>query len=109
VASKEPFPELAAAETSDIYEALRELRERDGNLDKILAFVTYLIKDRGESQSPFIYETLVKANCDKNGSAGTVRKLLAEMQTDGVEGTPAFYHGALRVRWPAPALLGHTD
>lgn len=109
VASKEPFSELAQAETADIYNALRELREREGNLKKILAFVAYLVKDRGEEQSVFVYETLLKANCNKDGSADTVRKLLAEMEAAGIEGTPAVYHSALRVSWSASMLTWNTN
>jgi len=90
---------LAAASPETLHEALREFRESDGNHRKIMAYVQQLLKCSGGEKTPFIYETLVKANCCTKGSADSVRELLKEMRNANRGGlSSATYHAALRVR-----------
>ncbi len=96
--ARPPYAELKDAPTAAILDALRQLREADGQHKKITAFVRFLQDVRGEERSGFLYETLVKANGCTTGSADHVRELLREMRNGNREGlSSATYHAALRV------------
>ncbi len=97
--AKPPYRELQGATATTIVEALRQLRETDGQHAKMMALVGQLCDVHGQGGTAFVYETLVKANCCIEGSADQVRELLKEMRQADREGlSSATYHAALRVR-----------
>lgn len=91
-------PETADAPTPAIYEALRVLRSREGQSNKIRRLVKYLVEERGERPNVFLYEALVTANWDTaTGSANELAEIYKEMRAAGIEPSPGWYHSALRV------------
>lgn len=99
IRSKSQFPNtIHNAPTPVIYEALRGLRTRKDQGEKIRAFVDYLVKTRGERPNLFLYEALVTANWDTTtGSAAELKAMVYEMKGAGIEASQGFYHSALRV------------
>jgi hypothetical protein len=92
---RRPYRELDDASIPLIYDALRQLRNRPNALEKVAEFVTYLLVNRGQPPSPFLYETLVQASVDTQASAGSLNKLLREMEKLEIHRSSALYHGAL--------------
>ncbi|KAL2200520.1 hypothetical protein P885DRAFT_66196 [Corynascus similis CBS 632.67] len=91
-------PETADAPTPAIYEALRVLRSREGQSNKIRRLVKYLVEERGERPNVFLYEALVTANWDTaTGSANELAEIYKEMRAAGIEPSPGWYHSALRL------------
>ncbi|CAK7232646.1 hypothetical protein SBRCBS47491_008342 [Sporothrix bragantina] len=96
--ARPPFQrELAAASTSAIYEALRELQDKPQAFNRIQAFARYLLDERREAPTAALYEALVRSNCHVNGSADAVQDLLRVLQEGRIEGTPSLFQGALSV------------
>lgn len=98
---------LTTATTEDIYEALRIVRDRRRTKDKrtTAALVKHLLAT-GTAPNTFIYETVLMAHADPDGSADTVKTLLWEMRDNMLPWSSTAYHAALRV---SPATLGNLE
>ncbi|KAK4134316.1 hypothetical protein BT67DRAFT_403395 [Trichocladium antarcticum] len=110
IRSKSQFPNtIHNAPTPVIYEALRGLRTRKDQGEKIRGFVDYLVRGRGERPNLFLYEALVTANWDTTtGSAAELKAMVYEMKGAGIEASQGFYHSALRLLAVHPDYLARV-
>ncbi|KAJ3561777.1 hypothetical protein NPX13_g8813 [Xylaria arbuscula] len=84
--------------TPTIYAVLKELEDAEDTYYAITRFVEYLIKERGEKPNAALYESLIKANVNKqHGSAKVAGQLLKEVQSHNIPTTPEMYHALLKV------------
>lgn len=90
--------ELNNVGTDAIVEGLRELCESEGQYHGICNTVRYLVTKRNKKVDVFLYNCLIRANCDpKLGSAKAVGDMIEEMETTRVLPTAATYQSALEV------------
>lgn len=88
--------------TRAIYAILKELQDAEDTYYAITRLVEYLIKERGEKPNTALYESLIKANVDRqHGSARVAGQLLKEVQSHNIPTTPELYQALLKVRHPA--------
>ncbi|KAI3342988.1 hypothetical protein F4824DRAFT_485771 [Ustulina deusta] len=84
--------------TRDIYAVLKELQYAEDTYLPITRLVEYLIKEREEKPNAALYESLIKANINKQyGSAKVATQLLKEMQSRNIAATPEIYQALLAV------------
>ncbi|KAI0841934.1 hypothetical protein F5Y06DRAFT_258633 [Hypoxylon sp. FL0890] len=89
---------LDRIETKTIYAALKELSRAEGTYWSIVKLVEYLVNERKEKPNAMLYESLIRANVDKNhGSAEVAGQLLKEMEKLGIPTTPQIYQAVLEV------------
>jgi hypothetical protein len=87
--------------TRTIYATLKELQNAEDIYLPATRLVEYLVRERGESPNAALYESLVKANVNKQyGSAKAAGQLLKEVQSHNIPTTPEFYHALLEVSNP---------
>lgn len=85
--------------TRDIYAALKELQITEDAYFPITRLVEYLMKERGERPNAALYESLIRANIDKQyGSAKVAAQLLREVQSHNIPTTLELYQALLEVR-----------
>ncbi|KAH8735526.1 hypothetical protein BGZ61DRAFT_471950 [Ilyonectria robusta] len=101
-------PTLETIPSEEIVKALEVLR--NGNYDmmpdphaRIVQFVKFLIVERQYPPDAFIYECMMDAMTDPQGSAMGVRNLLRDMDAQGIMPTAAICYSALE------ALTVHPD
>ncbi|KAI0446779.1 hypothetical protein F4803DRAFT_452261 [Xylaria telfairii] len=84
--------------TRTIYATLKELQNTEDTYLPITRLVEYLVKERGEQPNAALYESLIKANINKQyGSAKVAAQLLKEVQRRGIPTTPEIYQALLEV------------
>ncbi|RWA14776.1 hypothetical protein EKO27_g350 [Xylaria grammica] len=84
--------------TRALYAALKELQGAEGTYFSIARLVQYLVKERGERPNSALYESLIKANIDKQyGSAKAAAHLLKEVQNHNIPTTPGIYQALIEV------------
>ncbi|XXG94503.1 hypothetical protein Hte_000760 [Hypoxylon texense] len=84
--------------TKTIYAALKELPRAQGTYHSVVKLVEYIVKERKERPNAILYESLIKANVDKNyGSAEVASQLLKEIEKAGIPVTPQIYQALLEV------------
>ncbi|KAI1779839.1 hypothetical protein F4818DRAFT_155090 [Hypoxylon cercidicola] len=84
--------------TKTIYATLKELPRAQGTYHSVVKLVEYLVKERKERPNAILYESLIRANVDKNhGSAEVSSQLLKEMEKLGIPVTPQIYQALLEV------------
>ncbi|KAI1134504.1 hypothetical protein F5Y05DRAFT_206992 [Hypoxylon sp. FL0543] len=84
--------------TKTIYAALKELSTSEGTYLSIVKMVEYLVNERKEKPNALLYESLIRANVDKNhGSAQVALQLLREMDRLRIPTTPQIYQAILEV------------
>ncbi|KAI2468781.1 hypothetical protein F4781DRAFT_432019 [Annulohypoxylon bovei var. microspora] len=84
--------------TKTIYAALKELTASEDTYLSVVKLVEYLVKERDERPNALLYESLIRANVDKNhGSAEVARELLREMERLKIPTTPQVYQAVLEV------------
>ncbi|TRX96550.1 hypothetical protein FHL15_002452 [Xylaria flabelliformis] len=84
--------------TRTIYAALKELQNAEDTFFSITRLVEYLVKERGEGPNAALYESLIKANINKQyGSAKVAAQLLKEVQSRNIPTTPEIYQALLEV------------
>ncbi|KAI1757280.1 hypothetical protein F4782DRAFT_526037 [Xylaria castorea] len=84
--------------TRTIYAALKELQNAEDTYFPITRLVEYLVKERGERPNAALYESLIKANINKQyGSAKVAIQLLKEVQSRNIPTTPEIYQALLEV------------
>ncbi|KAI0409574.1 hypothetical protein F4802DRAFT_604272 [Xylaria palmicola] len=84
--------------TRTIYAALKELQDVEKTYFPITRLVEYLVKERGERPNAVLYESLIKANTDKqHGSAKAAAQILQEIQSHHIVTTPEIYWALLEV------------
>ncbi|OTA93833.1 hypothetical protein M434DRAFT_395215 [Hypoxylon sp. CO27-5] len=89
---------LERVPTKTIYAALKELSRAEGTYFAIVKMVEYLVKERREVPNALLYESLIRANVDKDhGSAVVVGHLLNEMDKLRIPTTPQIYQAILEV------------
>ncbi|KAI0486073.1 hypothetical protein F4859DRAFT_511072 [Xylaria cf. heliscus] len=92
--------------TRTIYATLKELQNTENTYVPITRLVEYLIKERGERPNAALYESLIKANVDKQyGSAKVAAQLLKEVQSRSIPTTPEIYQALLEVTAVHPDYL----
>ena len=101
-ASPRPFrngrPPLVELTTRDLYERLR-FDAAAGRHEEVMNIVQILIKDRRERLSQSIYSAILHSFVSPSeGTAGKVRKVLEEMQEEGIEPDAQTCHNVLEVR-----------
>ncbi|POR33880.1 Uncharacterized protein TPAR_05911 [Tolypocladium paradoxum] len=103
---------LGDAPVDDIVAALATMRDPHGwsfhgqDIDRhgrIIQLVGHLLRARGQPPKPFIYECLMDAMVDPQGSAKGVRKLLDDMTWQNIKPTATMCQSALA------ALANHPD
>ena len=107
---------LSTTPIEDITAALRLIRERQGwrfhNVTetrrihrhrRIILLCQHLVCDRDQAVSPFVYECMMDAMIDPDGSADGVRRLLRDMSENGIKPTAQLCHSAL------DALMVHPN
>ncbi|RDA95245.1 hypothetical protein CP533_1887 [Ophiocordyceps camponoti-saundersi (nom. inval.)] len=70
---------------------------------RIIQMVRHMVRFRGQTSNIFMYESLMDAMADPEGSAIGVRKLLLDLAAQGVKPSAALLHSALA------ALANHPD
>ncbi|KAI8954316.1 hypothetical protein F4801DRAFT_22121 [Xylaria longipes] len=84
--------------TRTIYAALKELQNAEDTYFPITRLIEYLVKERGERPNAALYESLIKANINKQyGSAKAAAQLLKEVQSRSIPTTPEIYQALLEV------------
>ncbi|KAI4867811.1 hypothetical protein F4820DRAFT_456692 [Hypoxylon rubiginosum] len=84
--------------TKTIYAALKQLPRAQGTYHSVVKLVEYLVKERKERPNAILYESLIRANVDKNhGSAEVASQLLKEIEKTGIPVTPQIYQALLEV------------
>ncbi|KAI1090376.1 hypothetical protein F5B19DRAFT_494434 [Rostrohypoxylon terebratum] len=84
--------------TKTIYAAIKELTNAEDTYLSIVKLVEYLVIERGERPNATLYESLIKANVDKNrGSARVAGQLFEEMLSLNIATTPQVYQALLEV------------
>ncbi|KAI8157697.1 hypothetical protein K4K49_012965 [Colletotrichum sp. SAR 10_70] len=99
----DPIEALRAAPEPAVYEALEVLRGQPKSFEKVATIITHLVTDRDAELSPTLYEHLVVAMADVQGSAAMLAQLFAEMRELHLAPSPAIHHAALA------ALAVHPD
>ncbi|KAK2771080.1 pentatricopeptide repeat protein [Colletotrichum kahawae] len=99
----DPMEALRAAPEAAVYEALEVLRGQPKSFEKVATIITHLVTDRNAELSPALYEHLVVAMADVQGSAAMLAQLFAEMRELHLAPSPAIHHAALA------ALAVHPD
>ena len=92
-----PYYRLRLASLPVIYDALRLLKLEAGSFRKVAAFVLHIVKARGQSPSPFLFETLIHVMVDTRCSAAALGTLLREMDELAVNKSSGLCEGALAV------------
>ncbi|KAI1382030.1 hypothetical protein F4677DRAFT_400595 [Hypoxylon crocopeplum] len=84
--------------TKTIYAALKELPRVEGTYYSVVKLVEYLTRERKEKPNVMLYESLIRANVDKNhGSAEVASQLLKEIERLRIPTTPQIYQALLEV------------
>ncbi|KAI1444497.1 hypothetical protein F5Y02DRAFT_418948 [Annulohypoxylon stygium] len=84
--------------TKTIYAAIKELTNAEDTYLSVVRLVEYLVKKREEKPNAMLYESLIRANVDKNhGSAKVANRLFEEMQSLNIATTPQIYQALLEV------------
>ncbi|KAI2629891.1 hypothetical protein GGR54DRAFT_586768 [Hypoxylon sp. NC1633] len=84
--------------TKTIYAALKDIPGAEGTYFSVTKLVEYLVKERKEKPNAMLYESLIRANVDKNhGSAEVASQLLKEMDKLAIPTTPQIYRALLEV------------
>ncbi|XDG10146.1 hypothetical protein ABKA04_009761 [Annulohypoxylon sp. FPYF3050] len=84
--------------TKTIYAAIKELTNAEDTYLSVVRLVEYLVKKREEKPNAVLYESLIRANVDKNhGSAKVANRLFEEMQSLNIATTPQIYQALLEV------------
>ncbi|OHE91659.1 pentatricopeptide repeat domain-containing protein [Colletotrichum orchidophilum] len=99
----DPNEQLRAAPLPAILDALQVLRGQPRSFKKVATIITYLVRARGIEMSPNLYEDLIVAAADVQGSAAFLAQLFAEMKRLQFTTTPSISHAALA------ALAVHPD
>ncbi|KAL0769184.1 hypothetical protein CaCOL14_008492 [Colletotrichum acutatum] len=95
--------QLRAAPLPAILDALEVLRGQPKSFKKVATIITYLVRARGVELSPKLYEDLIVATADVQGSAAFLAQLFAEMKRLQFTTSPSISHAALA------ALAIHPD
>ncbi|KAI0460185.1 hypothetical protein F5B21DRAFT_135439 [Xylaria acuta] len=96
--------------TRTIYATLKELQNAEDTYFPITWLVEYLVKERGERPNAALYESLIKANINKQyGSAKVAAQLLKEVQSRNVPTTPEIYQALLEVTAVHPDYVLRTQ
>lgn len=105
-----PNEQLRSAPLPAVYDALQLLRGQPKSFDKVATIITHLVRDRDVELSPILYEHLVVAMADVQGSAAMLGQLFAEMRQLQLNPTTAICHAALAVCPPGMTRGKHcTD
>ncbi|KAI2784540.1 hypothetical protein F4815DRAFT_453431 [Daldinia loculata] len=89
---------LESIPTKTIYAAIKELTRVENTYKSIVKLVEYLVRERKEKPNVMLYESLIRANIDKNhGSAEIAGRLLQEMERLRIPTTPQIYQALLEV------------
>ncbi|KAK2018106.1 pentatricopeptide repeat domain-containing protein [Colletotrichum eremochloae] len=99
----DPDEQLRAAPLSAIYEALQALHGQPKTFQKVATFITHLVQSRNAELDSTLYEHLVVATADVQGSAAMLAQLFTEMKQLQLKPTTSICHGALA------ALAVHPD
>ncbi|KAK1594238.1 pentatricopeptide repeat domain-containing protein [Colletotrichum navitas] len=99
----DPNEQLRAAPLSAIYEALQVLQGQPKTFQKVATFITHLVQSRNAELDSQLYEHLVVAMADVQGSAAMLAQLFAEMKQLQLKPTTSMCHAALA------ALAVHPD
>ncbi|KAI1208050.1 uncharacterized protein F4807DRAFT_432998 [Annulohypoxylon truncatum] len=84
--------------TKTIYGAIKELTRAEGTYLTVVRLVEYLVKERKERPNLMLYESLIRANVDKDhGSAEVAGQLLEEIESLNLAATPQVYQAILEV------------
>ena len=103
---------LASTSVEDIVSALATIRDARGwqfhgqDVDRhgrIVQLVRHLVAEREQPASPFVYECMMDAMADPQGSVKGIRKLLEDMTAHNMKPTAAVCASALA------ALANHPD
>lgn len=103
---------LEKARIDDIVAAIMAMRDPRGwafngrpidRWSRIIQLVQHLVRDRDQPLSSFVYESVMEAMADPCGSAETVRRLLDDMESQGIRPTATLCQNALT------ALAVHPD
>lgn len=103
---------MRRASPDDIMSALLTMRQPRGwhfhgqEIDRhsrIILLVRHVLSERGQRPSPFIYECMMDAMVDPQGSAKGIRKLLDDMASQNIKPTSDMCQSALA------ALANHPD
>lgn len=91
-------PELG---NSDLHKELQHVALK-GDFVRTYVLVEALVKERGVEPNINLYLALILANaCTQYGSPAEVKRLLVEIEKEGLVPDPAIYHAVLKVaRWP---------
>ncbi|KAI8958473.1 hypothetical protein F5Y11DRAFT_336132 [Daldinia sp. FL1419] len=90
--------QLESIPTNTIYAAIKELTRAEDTYWSTVRLVEYLVRERKEKPNVVLYESLIRANIDKNhGSAEIAGRLLKEMERLGIPTTPQIYQALLEV------------
>ncbi|KZF23322.1 hypothetical protein L228DRAFT_282057 [Xylona heveae TC161] len=88
---------LASESTEHLYEVLRSAAAQ-GQYERVLELVNYLVKHRHEEPNLRLYSALLLANVDPNhGIATRITAILDEMSRERIGADSGFYHAALKV------------
>ncbi|KAK1988478.1 pentatricopeptide repeat domain-containing protein [Colletotrichum cereale] len=99
----DPNEQLRAAPLPAIYEALQVLQGQPKTFQKVAMFITHLVQSRNAELDSKLYEHLVVATADVEGSAAMLGQLFAEMKQLQLKPTTSICHAALA------ALAVHPD
>lgn len=103
---------LLSTPEEDIVNCLISIRDPKGwsihgsDIDRharILQLVTHIVRARGRAVNPFVYECMMDAMADPEGSVHGIRRLLHDMAEGGMKPTAAICRAAL------DALMIHPD
>ncbi|KAI3559569.1 pentatricopeptide repeat domain-containing protein [Colletotrichum abscissum] len=89
--------QLRAASLPAILDALEVLRGQPKSFKKVATIITYLVRARGVELSPKLYEDLIVATADVQGSAAFLAQLFAEMKRLQFTTSPSISHAALAI------------
>ncbi|KAK1993239.1 pentatricopeptide repeat domain-containing protein [Colletotrichum falcatum] len=99
----DPNEQLRAAPLPAIYEALQVLQGQPNTFQKVSTFITHLVQSRNVELDFKLYEHLIVATADVQGSAAMLAQLFAEMKQLQLKPTTSTCHAALA------ALAVHPD
>ncbi|KAJ0321954.1 hypothetical protein COL5a_008932 [Colletotrichum fioriniae] len=89
--------QLRAAPLPAILDALEVLRGQPKSFKKVATIITYLVRARGVELSPKLYEDLIVATADVQGSAAFLAQLFTEMKRLQFTTSPSISHAALAI------------
>ncbi|KAK2063608.1 pentatricopeptide repeat domain-containing protein [Colletotrichum caudatum] len=95
--------QLQAAPLSAIYEALEVMQGQPNTFQKAATFITHLVQSRNAELDTKLYEHMIVATADVQGSAAMLAQLFAEMKQLQLKPTTSICHAALA------ALAVHPD